>query len=187
MLMTFRGYKLHVILITCALIIIVGFGAQRFVYGRHVTASLEREFSAIAGVNVVDLQRRGNHTDVVFTVNMVPDFQQFYKEVQLVAGERLGEELGEIIVNDARTEALSAGYERIHLALHEAAVTGRFTRMQAYIDAVLPELPVDDYKISVDEQSIYVELHGEDAYLYERIPRAAVAVGSVGIGGGMTR
>lgn len=181
--MTFRGYKLHVILITCALIIIVGFGAQRFVYGRHVTASLERDFSAVAGVQAVDLLRRGEHTDVTVTVGMVPDFQQLYKEVEQLAFDRLGPEAGDIVVKDARTVALRGAYDRIHLALHEAAVTGRFTRMEAYIDEAMLELPVDEYKVSVDEHSIYVELHSEDAYLYERIPRTGSAATATGIGG----
>lgn len=181
--MKFRGYRIHIILITCALIVAIGFSAQRFVYGRHVHASIVADFKHIDGVDAVELIERGKYTDVALTVESVPDFLSLYNEASQLSRERLGEKSGEIVIYDTRTPELEDAFDRIHLALYEAAATGQFTYMQSAVKEILANTPVDEYTLSVDHEAIYVQLYADDAVMRERIVRTGPGIGTVSIGG----
>lgn len=179
--MTFRGYKIHIILITCVVIIAIGFSAQKFVYGRHVTETLERDFAALAGVEAAELTSRGEQTDVLLHVTRVPDFPSLYRQALRLATERL-QNGGEIVVADERNEALQNAYDRIHLALYEGAATGRFVRMERHVHDLLADGAVAGdgeltYELSVDADAVYIQLSDADGHLYERIARSDVESG----------
>src|SRR5690625_3913612 len=128
--MTFKGYKIHVILITFVLIVAVGFGAQKLVYGRHVTESLERDFMSLSGVDAVEVRETADGTDIILHVEESADFPSVYKDAKQLATKRLGDPRAKIFVQDDRTDALQTAYEGVHLALYEGAATGRFVQME---------------------------------------------------------
>lgn len=187
------GYKVHIILITCVVIIAVGFGANKFVYGRHVTETLERDFAALPGVVAAQLHDRDQKTVVSLRVENVADFPSLYKQASEMANARLGRDAADVLIDDDRNDDLKAAYERIHLALYEGAATGGFIRMEQHVREVLhddstrsdPEADASaiEYKISVDDDAVYIELVGRGGQLYERIPRSHGT--AAGILGGM--
>lgn len=175
--MTFRGYRLHVIIMACVVLVAVGLGVQQLVYSQRVVGPLERDFAAINGVTGATLERFGSRTDVVLTLEQVDDLSRVYKEAEDLRDDRLAPMAGNIILKDNRTKALADSYERLHFAVHEGAVTGQFTRMATIIDGMAAELPVDHVRVSVDERFIYVQLVAGDNYLYEIVPRTHRPIG----------
>lgn len=188
--MTFKGYKIHVILITFVIIVAVGFGAQKLVYGRHVTESLERDFTSLSGVDAVEVRETTDGTDIYLHVDDSVDFPSVYREAKRLATKRFGEPQAKVFIEDDRTDALQAAYEGVHLALYEGAATGRFVQMDRNVRAGLsPDTNTDDttmagksfdYKLSVDEDAVYFELSDGERVLYERIPRQDGSEGKMG-------
>lgn len=187
--MKFRGFRIHIILIACALVIAVGFGARELVFGRHVNKVVSQQFTELPGVEAVQFHERGSGTEVVLVVGHAPDFPSLYTKAAALATERFGSD-AVVTIEDDRDEGLQEAYDRIHLALYEGATTGRFVEMER---RVLEELSRGedsgaDYdsaaprvRITVDEGAIYVELSSEDGRLYERIGRRSeAAAGSFG-------
>lgn len=175
--MTFRGYRLHVIIVTCVILVAVGLSVKQLVYSQRVVGPLERDFASIDGVAEAALEQRGDYMDVILTLEPVYDLPRLYKEAEALRDDRLGSAAGRIVLKDRRNEALTASYERIHFAVQEGAVTGRFTQMATIIDEMVATLPVDDVRVSVDERFIYVQLVAGDGYLYEIVPRAYRIIG----------
>jgi|SRR5690606_23768304 len=173
---TFRGYKLHVVLIAFVVCLGTALGVQRLVYGQRVVEPLERAFAAIPGVVEVVLEPRGGETDIVLHVEPGAELPRVYREAEAAARARLGDRLGKIVLADQRTPALVDAFYKMHLTLHEGAATGRFTEMAEQLDAMAAELSLTDYRVFVDDERVYVLLVSDDGYLYETVARPAAPV-----------
>lgn len=173
--MTFRGYRLHIIVIACVLLVTIGLGVRHLVYGQRIIGPLERDFASIDGVSEAMLEQRGDHTDIVLTIGPIEDLARVYREAETLRDERLPG--ARLILKDERNESLIDSYRHIHFAVYEGAVTGRFTRMAAVVDELAQTLPVDGVKVSVDERFIYVQLAADGAYLYEMVPLSGRLIG----------
>ncbi|HEY8418731.1 MAG TPA: hypothetical protein VIK93_11940 [Limnochordales bacterium] len=169
--MLFRGFKLHIILITFIVCLSAALGVQHLAYSHRVVGPLEREFAALPGVTEASVVPSGDRTDVVLEVAPGADLPGIYQEAERLAQARLGSRLGRVQLADRRTPALVDAFHRMHLALQEGAATGHFTHMAQQLDALAAELPLTDYSVYVDDRHVYVVLVDEDGYLIERIAR----------------
>ena len=79
--------------------------------------------------------------------------------------------LREIVLVDNRDEALSRALARFQLALQEGAFSGAFLRMQEHITRQAAEMGVDQARVFVDGQAVYLLLVEGSRYLYEVVPR----------------
>lgn len=165
------------IILACVVLVAIGLGVQQLVYSQRVVGPLERDFTAIAGVASATIERHGDYTDVILTLQPVDDLSRLYKEVEALREDRLASTAGRLVLKDNRTDELVDSYERLHFAVHEGAATGQFTRMAAVIDEMAAALPVDHVRVTVDERFIYVQLVAGDGYLYEIVPRTHRPVG----------
>lgn len=173
--MTFKGYRLHIIVLACALIVTIGLGARHIAYGQRVIGPLERDFAALNGVIEARVEQRGEHTDIILTLGAVDDLEKFYSEAEMLRDERLAS--ARLVLKDDRTDSLIDAYEQMHFAVYEGAFTGRFTHMAATVDEIARTLPVDGVKVSVDDRFIYVQVAAGDASLYEVVPLSGRLVG----------
>lgn len=190
--MKFRGFRLHIIVIACVVVIAVGFGAREFVFGRHMNKVVVSEFADLPGVEAVQLHDRGSGTDVSLRLGPEADFAALYPKASALATEKFGSDAA-LIIEDDRTEMLQAAFDRVHLALYEGAATGRFVEMERRVHELLsaPEgEPLGggafgnvEVRIAVDDAAIYIELSSDDGRLYERIGRRPFA--AAGAFGGM--
>lgn len=172
--MTFRGFKIHIILISFLLVVAIGFGVNKFVYGRHVTETVQSEFLALPGVGGVDVRLEAGGVHIVVDVEPDADLSSVYKAAGRVAERHFGPQRATVRLADDRTAMLESAYEHIHLALYEGAATGRFTamarRVEDELSSIAGEQPVT-YTLQVDDEAIYVSLRAGEQILYERIPR----------------
>lgn len=180
--MVYRGWKLHIMIIAFVACLAAAFGVQRLAYSHRVAAPLEQEFLRLEGVTGVSLADEGDRTDVILHVEPDTDVPKVYREAQRLGRTTLGASMGEVRLVDRRTPELTAAFYALHLALHEGAATGRFTLMERQLEAVLPELPVDDARVFVDDRYVYVVIVHGDAYLYELIARPETGTGARGPG-----
>ncbi|MBO8141552.1 MAG: hypothetical protein H0Z37_05145 [Firmicutes bacterium] len=185
--MTFRGYRIHIIAAAFAVCLVLGLGVQRVVHSYWVMEPMMRDFRALPGVSGVSLESRGDRADVVLvveTIQEVNDPSRLRSRAESVAQAHLGTRFGRVVFRDRRTGALTEAYHRLHLLVHEAAVTGRLTAMAGQMDRMAPDLGLDDWRLFVDERFIYVYLAAGDGHLYELVPwtRAAAGEGEGGAG-----
>src|SRR5690625_3406377 len=103
--MKFRGLRLHIVLIACALVIAVGFGAREFVFGRHMNKVVEQEFAELPGVEAVQLHHRGSSVEVALRIGPAADFPSLYIKAAALAEQRFGSG-GDVIIEDNRDEVL---------------------------------------------------------------------------------
>lgn len=182
--MNWRGYKAHVALAACILIVILGLGVRSVVFSRHVIAPLERDFAAIEGVAAAAVVGRGDYTDVVLTLGHVDDFALLFQKAERLRQARLPADSSRIVWQDGRTEALVESWRRLQFAVYEGAVTGRFTDMAAAVEELAASLPVDAVRLTMDERYVYVHLQAGDASMYEVVPLAPQLVGGSATGEG---
>ena len=169
--MLFRGFKLHIILITFIICLAVALGGRHLAYSQRVVGPLEREFGALEGMRQVSIVSNGDRTDVVLEVTPGADLPEIYREAERLARARLGARLGQVRLADRRTPELVDAFHRMHLALQEGAATGQFTRMAQQLEALAADIPRVDYRVYVDDRHVYVLLMDDEGYLIEQIAR----------------
>ena len=88
--------------------------------------------------------------------------------------------LREIVLVDNRDAALSQALARLQLALQEGAFSGAFLRMEAHIRRQAAEMGIDEARVFVDGQAVYLLLVNGSHYLYEVVPRPLASAGAGG-------
>ncbi|NPV52902.1 MAG: hypothetical protein HPY71_05190 [Firmicutes bacterium] len=107
------------------------------------------------------------------TLADVDDLRETYLDLRDGARSILGHRLKAVVVKDAWTKELGEVYYRAHFAIYEAISTGNFRDMAVSIGAEAKKARLDRYRVRVDGDNVYLQLHKGPHYLYEIVPRVA--------------
>ncbi len=180
-----RDLKVRYIAAAFLAVVALGVGARRLHYELRVADPVASLASEVAGVRAVEIApAAGGLKDVVVELDGDVRLEEVYEEVERRSAERLGSSFGRLLLRDRRTPELIDGFYRIHYALQEAMVTGRFSEMARQVDQILSEAGFEKYRIFVGERHVFVQIHSPSGgYLYEALPRAGSAARAGGEGG----
>lgn len=146
---------------------------QQVFYSRQVTAPLVTDLETVDGVAAVVLESDGGGTRVEVVLEPNVDLSGAYPKLMNLAMRRLGDNLTALHIQDGRDEHLEEAYYRLHFAIEESIVTGRFRALASTFEEIAGEMGLAHHRIVVGSDSIFVELRAGDAYLYEVIRRPA--------------
>lgn len=173
--MNLRGLRWPRLLIsvtaTFALLVLSFTLIERQSIDRPLIAAL----SARPGVQRVELSKRDGVTAVRVGLGRVDNLQQEYEAIERAAQEVRGLGPFRVELDDARDPALEKALYRLHFALQEANATGRFTKMAADLKAAAQNEGIEEPRVYVSADRIYVSLYRGDHYLYEVLPRTRPA------------
>lgn len=169
--MSVQGLKIPVIAAVFITVLGLAFFTESFVYGRQVTKPLAAELRAVPGVRGVVVEGRGARTTVSLHLEDDVELVVLYPTVQGIVGRYLGSQDIQPRIVDERDEGLTRLYYELRFEIEEALATGYFTRMAAAVRDMVEEAGLRDYRLYMDSDNVYVQLHRGSAYLYEVIPR----------------
>lgn len=180
-----RGLKVRYVVAAFLAVVALGVGGHRLYYELRVADPVASLASELPGVRAVEIApAAGGMKDVVIELEDDVRLEEVYEEVERRAEERLGTSFGRLVLRDRRTPELLDGFYRIHFALQEAIVTGRFSHMAQEVDEALEEAGFEKYRIFVGDRHVFVQIHAPTGgYLYEALPRARPAARAGGEGG----
>ncbi len=134
-----------------------------------VKRPLERTLAGDPDVKGVIFEDRGGSLFLSVTFEGRSDLPVAYSRVFGLLKDKLGDSF-DLALDDERNERLDGAYYEIHHLIEEACVLGNFGHMMDSCKKTLGELGLSDYKITVQKDFVFVEMHDEGAYLHCVVP-----------------
>lgn len=166
-----KGFKWHVGTLVFVLTLTMIMGVVYLRQRQLVNEPLLKRLSELEPVKNVELQREGDSQIVYVTLDYMQDLTVTYHKLHGEIGRLLGQGRYRLVIQDERNEALEAAFFAVHFALYEREQLGNFTEMAGLVSAVFQEMEIAEYRLFVDHESIFLQIHQEDAYLYTIIKR----------------
>ncbi len=174
-----RGLRIPIILTAFVVTVILAAVGNHFNYQRRVALPLLADIDAVPGVAEAHLAAAGNKQKYV-SIEVEPDADVIgsYLETESLARLALGTALAEVRVEDNRDPLLTDTYYQMHFHIQQGIATGVFTDMAENIDAIAQARALDDHKVVVDPDRVFVYLRQGDHILFTVLPRVAEIAGA---------
>lgn len=173
--MNLRGLRWPRLVLSLALSLGLLIGGAALFQRQSVERPLVGALTARPGVENVELLRRDHGTVVRVRLARIDNLQREYEAIERAAHGVRGLGPFRIELVDRRDAVLEAAYYRFHFALQEANATGRFVQMAEQLQSAAREAGIEEPRVYVSAERIYVSLYHGDRYLYEVVPRARPA------------
>lgn len=166
-----KHFKWPVAVLAFVLTLAVSVGAVHLRQRQMVNEPLFKRIGDLENVQKVELKREGSTQIVYVTLDYVGDLSATYRELNDEISRLLGQNRYRLELLDGRDQALEAAFLAVHLALYEGEHRGNFTEMGYKVANILAALQIEEHKVTVDSNNIYIQIKNDDAYLYEIISR----------------
>ncbi|MHB9146185.1 MAG: hypothetical protein ACYC5Y_12715 [Symbiobacteriia bacterium] len=177
--MNLRNFNWPVVLTTLVLTLGLGLGGMYLVRLRTESAPLQKFYATQPEVRQTDIQRDGDQFVINLTLGPVADFRQAYMQLDQGTYAVLRDHKAyRLVIHDGRNPALEDDYYQLHFGLQSGIATGDFNRMADGFNTKSQQLGLQNYKVWVDSDQLYVQLQGQGGYLYEVLTRPAPATAS---------
>ncbi|MGI6627339.1 MAG: hypothetical protein ACOX4K_03205 [Bacillota bacterium] len=128
---------------------------------------LEKSLARDPDVAWSEVTASQNKTVVKVSLKYVEDLSLTHLRIEETVKAALGNRDYEIVVQDVPDEILEKAYASIHYYVEEARIRGNFGEMARQSTSVLEEAGIDDFKLTVNQDRIYVQLRLQSHYLYK--------------------
>ncbi len=165
--MNLRNIKWPVVVITCILCVSLFWGVYYLRQKQFIEEPLAQALQGLEEVEEVTLTAKRGNIEIRLEVQKLADLAAFYAAVEKTVGELYKGEYT-LIIEDYPDETIDLAFQKIHLALYEAMAMGNYVSMGSYIDEVQSQYGLEEYRVMVTDDYVYLELENGDAYLYRR-------------------
>ncbi|MFW6287170.1 MAG: hypothetical protein ACOC2J_00280 [bacterium] len=169
--MEFKGFKLKIILVVVILVLGLFFSGQYLNEVYNVDKPIKDDILALEGIRDVSIIDNNDKVDLHIEFKPGIDFYTLYQTITNIMDDRLGERSGNVVIakNNQSNSNLDDIYYELHFAIYQGINTGRFVEMEENIKVIVDKSDLDNYKIWVDNQSVFIQLDRNDESIYKRI------------------
>ena len=165
--MNLKNLKWSVVVITCILCVSLFWGVYYLRQKQFVEEPLTQALQGLEEVEEVTLTPKGGNIEIRLEVKKLADLASFYAKVEKTIAELYKGEYT-LIIEDYPDETINLAFQKIHLALYEAMAMGNYVAMGNYIDQVQSQHGLEEYRVRVTDDYVYLEMENGDAFLYRR-------------------
>lgn len=171
--MNWKSMKWPVVVITFLACLALFWGIHYLRQKQLIEEPMTKALENMEEVEKVELNNRDGRLEIKLQVTRLDDFPLFYEKVEGSVRELYKGEYT-VVFEDRPDPDIRAAYQKIHLALFEAAAQGNFVTMGRYVDEVGADYGLETYRVIVTEDYMYLELAKDESYLYRRFSRHPV-------------
>lgn len=168
--MEYKGIKFNIVILIIIIMIGVFFGGQYLYKIYNIDQPVKKEILEIEGIDNVSIVEKNGQIDILVSLKSGIDFFQVYHKIEEIMIEKLGEQKGIIKVDNEKSKELEEEYYKLHFAIYEGISTREFVKMKESIDQIVNKINLDNYKLWIDNQAVYIQLDNNNNSLYKRIP-----------------
>lgn len=172
--MNFKGIRLNIVIVIIALVIILFFSGQYLFKLYGVNRPIKEEIMAIDGVAGLDILNENNSTDILISFDDNINFHETYKKIRKITNDKLGNETGKIIIKNDNIEKLENVFYELHYAIYEGIATNKFVMMNENVKNITDKNNINDFKLWIDNDAVYLQLNNDNKSLYRRIPYSGI-------------
>lgn len=173
--MEIQGVRIPIVVLALAAGLALLLGLQQVYKYSRVDQPLSHFYSTRKEVARVRVDELGNRVVVRVTLGSVANLRETYKGLEEGTRNVLEFYPFELKITDKRDARLVDDFYKLHYILEEGLATGRFTEMSAAFRDAAQGLGLDEARVFVDGDRLYVQLRRGDRYLYELLPRSQPA------------
>lgn len=180
--MEFKGFKLNIILVVVLLVLGLFFSGQYINKIYNIDGPIKNEILALEGVKDISIVDNNERKDLLIEFEPGVDFYNLYQNITIMINDRLGEKGGNILIaksNQSNTN-LDEVYYELHFAIYQGITTGKFVEMEENIESVADKSNLDNYKVWVDNQTVFIQLDKNADSIYKIIPYKNSSINSEG-------
>ena len=168
-----KGFKWEYIVLSAVLTLSVLSLAYYSYDSVGVVRPLQQSLLSDPDVTKVDMTKSSGVLVIEVALAKVEDLSVTYGRLYAAITKRLQPGTFQVKVVDQRDQRLSDVYHSVHYYLEEAALRGNFGAMIDECSTVLSQAGIADYRITVDESRIYVQMALGEHYLYQVLERTS--------------
>ncbi|MEW6661170.1 MAG: hypothetical protein ACOY9Y_03585 [Bacillota bacterium] len=169
--MNLKGLRLPIIVIIFLVSLSLLLGGQWIYQKKHVQGNLIEQLNNIDGVYSSIIDKSNKHTQIKIHLGEVNDLRHVYMQVTSVAAAHLKSEEFTLEIVDQPNQQLKSLWEVSHLSIYQSLAQAQFDEIDRKISIEAKKHDNIKYKVQMDWDNIYVQLHAEGDYLYRIIPR----------------
>ena len=168
----FHKINFKIVLIISIVALLTFFGGKYLFNYFGINQPLISKIENIEEVEAVELVSNSSKIDIEISLkNSVSDFYNFYNDVNKIAVNHLGDDLGEIKILDNKNTKLEEVYYNSHFYIYEGIALRKYTFIQENVDKVVNDSQITSYNLWIDQDYVYLELIDNDDYFYKIIPQ----------------
>lgn len=161
-------FRFVIALISLLVVSAIFFGSY-WLYNQYgVEKPLNDRIEIIPGVEKVTINNQEHELTVDVQLKHIDNLQGKYEEINKVLDSEVKNEEYQLNIKDRRNEKLQDAYDNVQLMVYEAIANNRYMWLKEQMQT---ELNGIKYKLSVDENRLYIQMQDGDHFLYEVINR----------------
>ncbi|WP_227766540.1 hypothetical protein [Zhaonella formicivorans] len=168
--MRVKGLRLPLILLAAILTFGILLGGQWIVQEYSVRRPLVEGVTQVPGVQDVKAIKGKQGLILEIKLGAVHDLAKTYRLLKDSTNVQDSSRL-QLRLVDKRNDTLTQLWNKSQFAIYEALANGNFTAMSRNIENIMKNSGADSWRISIDAENIYLEMHQGSNYLYEIVPR----------------
>jgi hypothetical protein len=168
--MRIKDIKIPVVVISFLLTLGILFAGMWLYKDLYVNDPLAEKLQKIPAVKEYELIIDEKSLEV--TLGTVDNLKETYLEIENSIKDITNDSGAfEIKIKDNPDNLLNSVWEKAQFAVYEALEQGNFNDMAVQIKKVIEEFGLEKYKIQMDKNNIYIQLHHGDKFLYKVLQR----------------
>jgi hypothetical protein len=166
----FKGLKINIIVMVIGIVLLSYFIGQYLLKTYSIDKPLQEELLKIEEIEKIELVENDGKKDIIVFFKPGINLFQTYKKIAEISTERLGDRQGRIIIENETDRYLTDLYYKLHYALYEGLATHEFVNMEHNVREIIADYDLDDYKLWIDNEAVYLQLAEGNNSFYKRIP-----------------
>ncbi len=155
----------YVLLWACLAVCVLSLGAYCY-QAYALERPLEKKLAEDAEVVMAQVEKINGTTTVIVNLKYVDSLAGTYSRIEEEVQVSLGSRNYEIVLEDNADEILEGAYASIHYYIEEARIRGNFGEMAQRTRTALEDTNIEDFRLTVDGENIFVQMRLDDKYLY---------------------
>jgi len=172
--------EFKVLLFVMALVLTFSSGlGVHYLYSRYsIEKPLLAQFAEQEAVEEVQIEKIDDIYCINLTLDRVENIQEEYTRIRQAADAKLGSREYELLISGQGNVKLDEVYYEIQPIIYEAMANNRYVWMKDEIKDLAAQEQLD-YRMFVDDESVYLQLNDGKYYQYHIIDRDSSCQGAV--------
>lgn len=170
--MNFKGLRMQIIILIFLLSLSLLLGGQWVYQKNHVQGNLVEKLNNIDGVYSSSIEKNNRQNSLIkIHLEEVEDLRHVYRQAVSTAADHLRTEAFSIEIVDRPNQVLISIWETTHLSIYQSLAQFSYDEIGGKISTEAQKHDRIKYRVQMDWDHVYLQLHDEGNYLYQIIPR----------------
>lgn len=173
--------KIITVLIVLGISLGLLLGGQKYYNNRYVEGPVKHQLEQLSFVKSVQESKENDIYDYKIQIKRAGNVKYEYEKIDEIIASHMKEKSYQFTLQDQRSPKLEEDLHQLELSVYEAMAKNNYL----WLDETFRQVAAKNgfsYKLSIDDQRLYIQIVDQDAFLYEIIERSTPPTGDINKG-----